>query len=192
MLYLYFNMTNLLIISGHDNLNISVSSKAIINDLKSAFPDAEYSQIDKYGFNIDIKAEQEKLVKADIIVFQFPVYWSSCPAILQNWFEKVLEHGFAYGSQGNALKDKKAIFSCTAGAVVEDYTTEGYEGSTLEDCLGLSLKALCNVCKMKFCGLFKTHGVLNFYDGNKEREEQSIKTSKETASKLIEKIKELS
>ena len=191
-MHLIFNvMANLLIISGHDNSNISVANKTIINDLKSAFPDAEFSQLDEYGFNIDVKAEQEKLVKADVIVFQFPVYWSSCPAILQNWFEKVLSHGFAYGSQGNALKGKKAIFSCTAGAVVEDYTTSGYEGSTLEDSLGLSLQALCNVSKMKYCGLIKTHGVMNFYDGDKTRAEQSTQISKETSAKLIEKIKEL-
>jgi NAD(P)H dehydrogenase (quinone) len=35
------------------------------------------------GFAPDIKAEMEKLEKADLIVIHFPIYWFSVPAIIK-------------------------------------------------------------------------------------------------------------
>ncbi len=58
---------------------------------------------------------------ADIIIFQFPLWWSSVPAILKGWFDKVLIYGGiyggAYGKFKNArLSNKKAIISTTTGS----------------------------------------------------------------------------
>ena len=61
-------------------------------------------------FKIDVKKEQEKLVKADSIILQFPMFWYNAPALMRQWFESVLEHGFAYGSKGKALEGKKINF----------------------------------------------------------------------------------
>ena len=47
---------------------------------------------------IDVKAEQEKLLKADTIIFQFPMFWFKSPYLLSKWTEDVFAHGFAYGS----------------------------------------------------------------------------------------------
>ena len=55
---------------------------------------------------IDVKREQADLVEHDIIVFQHPFYWYSCPAILKDWQDLVLEHGWAYGVGGNQLRGK--------------------------------------------------------------------------------------
>ncbi|XP_031192981.1 NAD(P)H dehydrogenase [quinone] 1 isoform X2 [Mastomys coucha] len=44
----------------------------------------------------DIVAEQKKLEAADLVIFQFPLYWFGVPAILKGWFERVLVAGFAY------------------------------------------------------------------------------------------------
>ncbi len=45
----------------------------------------------------DVKAEQAKLLWADAVIFQFPLWWFSMPAILKGWFERVYALGFAYG-----------------------------------------------------------------------------------------------
>ena len=58
-----------------------------LHDLYEAYPD----------FLIDVEAEQALLLEHDVIVFQHPVYWYSSPAILKEWQDLVLEHGFAYG-----------------------------------------------------------------------------------------------
>ncbi|XP_041504426.1 NAD(P)H dehydrogenase [quinone] 1 isoform X3 [Microtus oregoni] len=44
----------------------------------------------------DIVAEQKKLEAADLVIFQFPMYWFGMPAILKGWFDRVLVAGFAY------------------------------------------------------------------------------------------------
>jgi NAD(P)H dehydrogenase (quinone) len=45
----------------------------------------------------DIRAEQAKLLAADTLVLQFPLWWYSTPAILKGWIDRVLAKGFAYG-----------------------------------------------------------------------------------------------
>uniref|UniRef100_A0A3Q1EG10 Flavodoxin-like fold domain-containing protein n=1 Tax=Acanthochromis polyacanthus TaxID=80966 RepID=A0A3Q1EG10_9TELE len=44
----------------------------------------------------DITAEQQKVTEAELIIFQFPLYWFSVPAILKGWFDRVLAQGFAF------------------------------------------------------------------------------------------------
>jgi glutathione-regulated potassium-efflux system ancillary protein KefG len=44
---------------------------------------------------IDARAEQELLLQHDVYVFQHPFYWYSSPAILKEWQDLVLEHGWA-------------------------------------------------------------------------------------------------
>lgn len=81
-------------------------------------------QENSYKNNIlskEIKSELSKLLWADIIIFQFPLWWSSVPAILKGWFDKVLIYGGiyggAYGKFKNArLSNKKAIISTTTGS----------------------------------------------------------------------------
>jgi NAD(P)H dehydrogenase (quinone) len=45
----------------------------------------------------DVKAEQEKLLWADTLILQFPLWWYSMPAILKGWVDRVYAFGFAYG-----------------------------------------------------------------------------------------------
>ena len=47
---------------------------------------------------------QVALVAADTIVFQFPFYWYSVPPLLKEWIDLVLEHGFAYGLEGDLAR----------------------------------------------------------------------------------------
>ena len=45
----------------------------------------------------DVKTEQEKLLWADTLILQFPLWWYSMPAILKGWVDRVYAFGFAYG-----------------------------------------------------------------------------------------------
>src|SRR5947208_6478014 len=45
----------------------------------------------------EIEAEQQKLLWADAVVLNFPLWWFSAPAILKGWVERVFALGFAYG-----------------------------------------------------------------------------------------------
>lgn len=93
--------------------------------------------IDLYGeyptFNINIDREQQRLLDHDIIVFQFPLYWYSSPALLKEWQDLVLEYGFAYGQDGNALQGKVFFCATTAGGKAEAYQTDGYNHFTIRE-----------------------------------------------------------
>ena len=45
----------------------------------------------------DVKAEIEKLLWADALILQFPLWWFTMPAILKGWVDRVFAYGFAYG-----------------------------------------------------------------------------------------------
>ena len=95
--------------------------------------------VDLYGeypeFDIDIEREQQRLLSHDVVIFQFPLYWYSTPAILKEWQDLVLEYGFAYGADGNALKGKTFFCAITAGGKEEAYQAEGYNHFTLRQLL---------------------------------------------------------
>ena len=44
----------------------------------------------------DVKQHQEKVARAEGLIFVAPVYWMGVPAILKGWFERVFAYGFAY------------------------------------------------------------------------------------------------
>ncbi|BCA31122.1 NAD(P)H-dependent oxidoreductase [Metapseudomonas otitidis] len=67
----------------------------------------------------DIREELDKLLWADLVIFNFPVYWFSVPAILKGWFDRVLVSGICYGGtrfydQGG-LAGKRALLTLTLG-----------------------------------------------------------------------------
>lgn len=61
-------------------------------------------------FAIDVEAEQEALLRADVVVWQAPFYWYGLPALWHLWVEKVLANGWAYGAGGTALHGKTALW----------------------------------------------------------------------------------
>ena len=70
-------MKNVLIISGHTDLAASVANKTILETLGHRLPEAEVVKLDELypDFKINVEAEQQRLLRADIIVLQFPVFF---------------------------------------------------------------------------------------------------------------------
>ena len=121
-------MKKVLIVSGHSNIqHDSVVNSLILKQVKQALPQVEIDLLCELypDFKIDVAAEQAKVLEADIIVFQFPLYWFAKPSILQRWEEEVFLHGFSHGCNGDKLKGKKLIVSFTVGAPGEVYSREG-------------------------------------------------------------------
>lgn len=72
----------------------------------------------------DVKEEQAKIDRADVLVFIYPVWWSDCPAKLKGWFDRIYTLGYAYSFEngeraGSKIKVKKALILCPAGHPVE-------------------------------------------------------------------------
>lgn len=95
--------------------------------------------VDLYGeypsFNINIEREQRRLIEHDVVIFQFPLFWYSTPAILKEWQDLVLEYGFAYGREGKALHGKAFLCAITTGGKEDAYQTDGYLHFTIRQLL---------------------------------------------------------
>lgn len=104
-----------------------------------------YAEYPRY--EIDIDREQERLRRHDVIIFQHPFYWYSTPALLKEWQDLVLEHGFAYGAGGDALKGKIFFNAITAGAPEDAYRAKGFNRRTLGELL-YPLEQTAHLCGM--------------------------------------------
>jgi len=116
------------------------------HDLYESYPD----------FDIDLDREQELLLQHDVIVFQHPFYWYSCPAILKQWEDLVLEHGWAYGRGGTKLSGKILFNAITAGGREEIYQESGYNRFTIKQLL-VPFEQTAQLCKMIYLPPFVIH-----------------------------------
>jgi NAD(P)H dehydrogenase (quinone) len=83
----------------------------------------------------DIAGEQAKLTRDDFVIFQFPVWWFSMPAILKGWADRVFARGFAYlpGHKYDTgmFRGKLAIVAATTGTSSDTYAPDGIDGDIL-------------------------------------------------------------
>ena len=100
-------------------------------------------------FDIDIAIEQERLLGHDVILFQFPLFWYSTPSIIKEWEDLVLEHGFAYGADGDKLAGKRMMLAVTAAGPEDAYSAGGYQGYPLREFLR-PLEQTAILCNMIF------------------------------------------
>lgn len=107
---------------------------------------------------IDVAREQALCEQHDIIVFQHPFYWYSTPSIVKEWMDLVLEHGWAFGTQGNALKDRVIFQAISADGDADTYQTPGFNQFTNAE-LTSPFKGTANLCKMNWLPPFAVTGV---------------------------------
>ena len=100
-------------------------------------------------FDIHVDAEQQRLLDHDVILFEFPLFWYSTPSILKEWQDLVLEHGFAYGADGERLKGKRVVLAITAAGPEDAYAAGGYQRYPLRDFLR-PLEQTVRLCSMDF------------------------------------------
>jgi glutathione-regulated potassium-efflux system ancillary protein KefG len=125
------------------------------HDLYEAYPD----------FHIDVAREQKLLVSHDAVVFQHPFYWYSCPALLKEWLDLVLEYGFAYGAEGTQLQGKPVFSALTTGGPEPSYAHDGYNQFTMRELLA-PFEQTARLCGMAWLPPFVVHGTLRLFDAN--------------------------
>ena len=86
----------------------------------------------------DISAELEKVVWADLVIFNFPIFWFSMPALMKGWIDRVFVSGRCYGGMRfydrGGLKGKRALVSLTLGGQSHMFGADGVHGP-LDDML---------------------------------------------------------
>lgn len=107
--------------------------------LESVYPDGQ----------IDQEAEQQQLLQYDRIIFQFPFYWYSSPALLKQWQDVVLTEGFAYGADGSRLSGKEFGLVLALGVNEREYQAGGREDFTISE-LTRPYQAMATKCGMVY------------------------------------------
>jgi NAD(P)H dehydrogenase (quinone) len=83
----------------------------------------------------DIVAEMDKLERADLVIFQFPIWWFGMPAILKGWADRIFARGFAYlpgrKYETGMFRGKIAMVAATTGTSADTYAPDGIDGDVL-------------------------------------------------------------
>jgi glutathione-regulated potassium-efflux system ancillary protein KefG len=123
------------------------TENVLLHDLYETYPDLD----------IDIRAEQQLLLQHDIIIWQHPFYWYSAPAIIKQWIDLVLEHGWAYGTGGKALAGKWIFNAISSGGSFEAYSKNGRNRFTIREFL-LPFEQTAVLCNMNYLPPFVVPG----------------------------------
>ncbi len=133
---------NRLMIEGIDAID-----GVTFHDLYQAYPD----------FDVDVDREQTLLLEHDVVVLQHPFYWYSTPALVKQWEDLVLEHGWAYGHDGNALRGKALMSAITTGGRATAYQPGGYNRYSIPDLLR-PIEQTARLCGMLYLDPFIVYG----------------------------------
>ena len=124
----------ILVINGHpyEKSYVSALFETFVNHLNTErfkirtieLGKMDFDPVLRYGYSQrmtadrDILLSQEWLKWADHIVFFYPIWWTSMPALLKGWLDRVLTPGFAYNMNGfktiKHLKGRTAQLFLTA------------------------------------------------------------------------------
>jgi len=151
-------MNTILILFAHPRFEKSKVNRALlaslrneeyvtVNDLYERYPD----------FNIDAGHEQRLLLAHDIIVWHYPFYMYSAPAIIKQWIDLVLEHGWAHGAGGCNTANKIVFNTLTTGGGREGYGKDGRNRFRLREYL-LPFEQTALQCKMTYLPPFAVQG----------------------------------
>ncbi|WP_299256173.1 NAD(P)H-dependent oxidoreductase [uncultured Aquimarina sp.] len=118
-------MKKTLIINGHpdkESFNYAlsdaykkgaISSGADIKEINirelNFNPNLQFGYRKRMELEPDLIAAQEKLIWANHIVWVYPVWWSSVPAIMKGFLDRILLPGFAFKKKENSLLADKCL-----------------------------------------------------------------------------------
>lgn len=151
-------MEKILILFAHPKFEQSRTNKVLVqgvdqlegvtfHDLYQSYPD----------FHIDTSFEKQLLEQHDIIIWHHPFYWYSCPPLMKQWIDLVLEYGWAYGPEGNALKGKKCLQIVTTGGSAKVYCAEGRNMYSINEFLR-PFEQTARLCQMQYLTPFAIMG----------------------------------
>ncbi|MGE4496487.1 MAG: NAD(P)H-dependent oxidoreductase [Deferribacterales bacterium] len=171
-----------LVLYGHSSPEQSFSNAVIVGEL-AKLPDVKVRTLAEKRVNghFDVPAEQNELLEADRIVFQFPFNWYSLPWLLKQWIDEVLTYGFAYGEGGDKLKGKLVILSFTTGV-----PAEGYISPTTEELL-LPVKQTLALTQVKLEKSESSNGMMyipGFAGDKNEVQAKALAHAKRLAARL--------
>jgi glutathione-regulated potassium-efflux system ancillary protein KefG len=151
-------MNKILVLFAHPAFEQSKVHCVLIEEIKQMKGVTIHDLYEQYPeFDIDIAKEKALLLNHDIIIWQHPLFWYSGPALLKQWQDLVLEHGWAYGKQGHALDGKRIFNVLSSGGEMDSYQANSFHGSTIRQFL-LPFERTAQLCRMVYLPPFWVSG----------------------------------
>jgi NAD(P)H dehydrogenase (quinone) len=114
------------------------------------------------SFAPEVQTELDKLLAADFLLLQFPMWWFSVPAILKGWIDRVFAFGVTYdfGRTWNkgVFTDRRAMLSLTASAPEAVFLPDGRHGD-MERVLWPIHAGVLALCGYQVLPPFIAHGI---------------------------------
>jgi glutathione-regulated potassium-efflux system ancillary protein KefG len=169
-------MQRILILFAHPRLEKSRINRRLLTAIPADLPITFHDLYEKYpDFNIDVRYEQDLLLANDVIIWHHPFYWYSCPALLKQWIDMVLEFGWAFGPGGTRLEGKKAMNVVTTGGAQEAYLHEGKNRFQLTEFLA-PFNQTAHLCRMTYLPPFAVQGTHRLSDRSLEDAAEGFET----------------
>lgn len=163
-------MNSILILFAHPKFEQSRTNKALVGRIESIEGVTFHDLYERYpDFHVDISYEKDLLAAHDIVIWHHPMYWYSCPPLLKQWIDLVLEYGWAYGPKGTALQAKKCLNVITTGGTRALYCAEGKNHYSVNEFLR-PFEQTARLCGMEYLPPFAVMGTHELTDRELELE----------------------
>lgn len=151
-------MKKILVLFSHPKFEKSRANNILVDQIKDKEGVTFHDLYEAYpDFLINVDAEKELLTKHDIIIWHHPFYWYSCPPLMKQWIDMVLEFDWAYGPNGTALKGKTCLNVITTGGSRELYCSQGTNSFSVNEFLR-PFEQTANLCGMTYFPPFAVMG----------------------------------
>ena len=154
-------MKKILILFSHPKFEKSKANKILVDQIIDKEGVTFHDLYERYpDFHIDVTKEKELLTKHDVIIWHHPFYWYSCPPLMKQWIDTVLEFGWAYGPDANQLQNKTCLNVITTGGSRDLYCAKGTNSYTVNQFLR-PFEQTANLCGMSYLPPFAVMGTHN-------------------------------
>ncbi len=151
-------MRKILIVFAHPAFEKSRVNRALVGALADLDGVTLHDLYERYPeMDVDVKAEQRLLEANDIVILQYPFFLYGMPALLKEWMDLVLVHGWAFGSRGRAMRGKWFCPVITTGGGRLSYAREGFNRFSIRELLA-PLEQTAHLCGMRYLPPFAVHG----------------------------------
>lgn len=151
-------MHPILLLFAHPRFEKSRINKALLSSLRDQEHITVHDLYEHYpDFNIDAAHEKQLLLSHHIVIWQSPFYMYGAPAIIKQWIDMVLDHGWAHGSGGRNVENKILFNTITTGGTRQGYARGGFNRFTIRELL-TPFEQTAHLCNMIYLPPFTVQG----------------------------------
>lgn len=157
-------MKKVLILFAHPRFEKSRTNRALLSGLEDQDFITIHDLYEQYpDFNIDVAREQAMLLEHQILVWHSPIFLYGVPAMIKQWTDLVLQHGWAHGEGGQHLERKLIFNAVTTGGTRPSYAHDGFNRYTIAEFLR-PWEQVAALCGMTYLPPFMVQGTYRLTD----------------------------